>query len=88
MADLSRISKDMEVIGADGAHLGTVDDVVGNRIKLTKTGSGTHGDHHHYVSGGLVAEVEGNRVRLSATGASALLLEEERSGEPLIDQHD
>ena len=30
----------MEVIGADGVHVGTVDKVEGGRIKLTKKDSG------------------------------------------------
>jgi len=68
MADLSMITEHMEVIGADGAHIGTVDKVEGNRIKLTKADSGSHSDHHHYIAGGLVAGVEGNQVRLSANG--------------------
>jgi hypothetical protein len=85
MADLSQITEHMEVIGADGAHVGTVDEVEGNRIKLTKADSGSHQDHHHYISGGLVAAIEGNAVRLSASGASAALLEEEEGGEPLAD---
>jgi hypothetical protein len=80
MSDLSQITEHMEVIGADGVHLGTVDKIEGDRIKLTKADGGAHG-HHHYISGGLVAEVEGNQVRLSASGANAVLLEEEESGE-------
>jgi hypothetical protein len=80
MADLSRIREHMEVIGADGVHLGTVDKVEGDRIKLIKADSGTHSDHHHYVSGGLVADIEGNKVRLSANGDVAVLLEEEKDG--------
>ncbi len=74
MADLSQIQKDAEVIGADGVHVGTVDHVSGDRIKLTRKDSSDH--HHHYVSGGLVAEVEGTRVRLSANAANAILLED------------
>jgi hypothetical protein len=82
MADLSQIREHMKVIGADGAPVGTVDAVEGDRIKLTKgdSGQGSHEGHHHYVPGGLVAEVEGDQVRLSATGANAAtFLEEERS---------
>lgn len=88
MADLSAIKEHMDIIGADGVHVGTVDKVDGNRIKMTKadSGSGSHGSHHHYLSGGLVAAVEGNQVRLSAAGAAALLLEEEQGGEPLADK--
>lgn len=83
--NLEQIQPHMDVIGADGVHLGTVDRVEANRIKLTKADSGSHGDHHHYISGGLVAAVEGNNVRLSANAAEAALLEEEEGGEPLAD---
>ena len=78
MAEASDIREHMQVIGADGVPVGTVDHVDGDRIKLTKThAQGAHGEHHHYISLGLVAEVEGDTVRLSATGANAVLFEEE-----------
>ena len=86
MADLSRVKEHMEIIGADGVHVGTVDKVDGNRIKMTKGDSGSHGDHHHYVAGGLVATVEGNKVRLSANGDAAAMLEEEEDGGALADK--
>jgi hypothetical protein len=85
MADLSRIREHMEIIGADGVHLGTVDKVEGDRIKMIRADSGSHGDHHHFLSGGLVAAVEGNQVRLAANADAAVLLEEERSGEAIAD---
>ena len=68
---MTEIKEHMEVIGADGVHVGTVDKVEGNRIKLTKkdSGEGSHKGHHHYIDRGLVAGVEGDKVRLSATGA-------------------
>ena len=68
MSGVSGIKEHMQVIGADGAPVGTVDKVEGNRIKLTKqdSGEGHHKGHHHYIDGGLVAEVEGDKVRLSA----------------------
>ena len=79
MADASAIKEHMEVIGADGVHVGTVDHVEVDRIKLTKkdSGEGSHKGHHHYISGGLVAEVEDGTVRLSANGDVAVTLEEE-----------
>lgn len=85
MADASAIKEHMEVIGADGVHVGTVDHVEGDRIKLTKKDSGaeiegaegSHEGHHHYISLGLVAGVEGDQVRLSATAANAVAFEEE-----------
>lgn len=79
MVDVSQIREHMEVIGADGVHVGTVDHVDGNRIKLTKqdSGQGSHEGHHHYISTGLIADIEGDTVRLSATGANAVTFEEE-----------
>jgi hypothetical protein len=79
MADASAIKDHMEVIGADGVHVGTVDHVDGNRIKLVKadSGTGSHEGHHHYISLGLVAEVEGDKVRLSANADVAVTFEEE-----------
>lgn len=87
MVDTSQIAEHMEVIGADGVHLGTVDKIEGDRIKLTKADSGSHPDHHHYISQGLIADIEGNQVRLSATGASAVLFEEEKDGGALADKN-
>jgi hypothetical protein len=83
MVDVSQIREHMEVIGADGVHLGTVDKVEGERIKLTRKDSGTHGHegHHHYVSRGLVATIEGDQVRLSANADVAATFEEEQSGQ-------
>lgn len=80
MTGTDGIREDMEVIGADGAHIGTVDRVEGDRIKLTKrdSGQGSHEGHHHYISIGLIATVEGDRVRLSANGDVAVQFEEER----------
>jgi hypothetical protein len=82
MTDSSAIREHMEVIGADGVHIGTVDRVEGSRIKLTKedSGQGTHQGHHHYISTALVAEVKGNKVRLSANADVAVSFEEEADG--------
>jgi hypothetical protein len=85
MTDLSQIKEHMDVIGADGVHVGTVDHVEGDRIKLTKKdsgadveeGQGSHAGHHHYISKGLIAGVEGNTVRLSANADVAVSFEEE-----------
>ncbi|HEY0130258.1 MAG TPA: DUF2171 domain-containing protein [Allosphingosinicella sp.] len=79
MSATDSIREHMEVIGADGVHVGTVDHVEGNRIKLTKadSGQGSHEGHHHYISLGLVATVEGDQVRLSANADVAVQFEEE-----------
>ena len=73
--DHSAIKEDMNVIGADGVHIGTVDHLDGERIKLTKADS-VDGKHHH-LPAGLVAAVEGDTVRLSANAANAVDLFEE-----------
>ncbi len=80
---IDQIREHMEVIGADDVHVGTVDKVEGNRIKLTKadSGMGSHAGHHHYISTGLVAAVDDNRVQLSANAAVAVQFEEEENGE-------
>ncbi len=76
MADLSQVQEHADVIGADGVHVGTVDHVLGDRIKLTRTDSGD--GRHHYIAGGLVAEVEGGgTVRLSADADVAVTFEED-----------
>ena len=79
MSGVSGIKEHMEVIGADGVHVGTVDKFEGGRIKLTKkdSGEGSHKGHHHYISGGLVADVEDGTVRLSANADVAVTFEEE-----------
>lgn len=82
MAGFEDIQEHMEVIGADGVHVGTVDHIDGDRIKLTKkdSGEGSHEGHHHYISRGLVATVEDDQVRLSANADVAVTFEEEESG--------
>ncbi len=83
MTDISQIKEHMNVIGADGVHVGTVDHVAkgpgGDRIKLTKadSGEGAHEGHHHYIPAGLIADVEGDQVRLSANADVAVTFEEE-----------
>lgn len=85
MVDISQVTEHMNIIGADGVHVGTVDKVEGNRIKLTKSDSGSHGDHHHYISEGLIAGIEGDTVRLSANADVAVTFEEEESGNSIAD---
>lgn len=44
MFEKLRIKEHMEIAGSDGEHVGTVDKVEGETIKLTKTDSA---DHQH-----------------------------------------
>lgn len=63
---MNEIKEHMTVVGKDGGHVGTVDGVEGNRIKLTKGSDG----QHHYVDKNLVASVEGDSVKLSMDATS------------------
>ena len=85
MSGFEDIREHMEVIGADGVHIGTVDRVEENRIKLIRADSGIgHEEHHQFIPRGLVAEVEGDQVRLTARGdVVADLFEQEESGTPI-----
>jgi len=71
--DLSQIKQHVEGIGADGIHVGTVDQIHGNRLKLKEDDSADH--RHHYVSAGPIAEIDGGIVRLSANADLAVTLE-------------
>ena len=68
MSNLENVREHMQVIDAEGAPVGKIDGIEGDRIKLTRdsSGSGSHEAHHHFVPAGLVADVEGDIVRLSA----------------------
>lgn len=69
----SDIKEHMEVVGADGVHVGTVDCVEMGRIVLAKH-DGAHGQlkHHRSLPIDLVADIDGDRVRLSANGDVAV----------------
>ena len=63
---MAEIKQHMKIVGKDGAPVGTVDQVEGDRIKLTRKDSPAgHGDHHHYIDKKLVGSVEGDTVKLS-----------------------
>ena len=62
----SKIREHMAVIGSDGGHVGTVDRLEEDRIKLTRQDDpGGRAMHHHYLPVSAVASVEGDEVRLS-----------------------
>ncbi len=69
MADTSRIQDHMEVVGSDGGHVGTVDHLDGQRIKLTKTDEAA-GGQHHYIHIDSIADV-GEKVTLNRTASEA-----------------
>ena len=75
-----QIREHMEVIGADGQHVGTVDHIDGEQIKLTKSDSdmASGSAQHRYLPLSQVASVEGDKVRLSGSGAGGSGMDQDR----------
>lgn len=67
MFEKLRIKQHMEVTDAAGQHLGTVDDVQEDRIKLTKSDSADGA--HHYVAIDEIEKIEDNRIYLKQASA-------------------
>lgn len=57
-----RIKEHMEVVDSTGRHVGTVDEVEDNRIKLTRSDS--NDGAHHMLDWETVDRIEDNRVYL------------------------
>lgn len=70
MVDTKQIREHLEVIASDGQHVGTVDHLDGNSIKLTKSDRGA-GGQHHWLPLNLVQEIEGEKVKLSVSQTEA-----------------
>ncbi|MFB0612770.1 DUF2171 domain-containing protein [Aurantiacibacter poecillastricola] len=62
MFEKIRIKEHMEVTNFEGQHVGTVDDVEDDRIKLTRTDSDDN--MHHYMPMDSVDRIDDNRVYL------------------------
>ncbi|KHK89457.1 DUF2171 domain-containing protein [Novosphingobium malaysiense] len=62
MFEKLRIHEHMEVATNTGQHVGTVDEVKDDRIKLTRTDSSDGA--HHYVALDSVDKIDDNRVYL------------------------
>ena len=66
---LRQAKEHQEVVGSDGAHVGTVDHVRGDRILLTKTDKDA-GGHHHSIPSAWIQSVD-DRVHLAKTAEQA-----------------
>ncbi|API58386.1 hypothetical protein BSL82_02920 [Tardibacter chloracetimidivorans] len=67
---LTQARENMEVVGSDGEHVGKVDKVRGDRIKLAKNDEDA-GGRHHYVPCSWIQSVESNKVTLNRTADQA-----------------
>lgn len=61
-----QIREHQEVVDSSGNHVGTVDHVQGDQIKLARKDSDD--GQHHYVQLSQVAGIEGDKVRLRERG--------------------
>ena len=68
--DPAKIEERMEVRGSDGGHVGTVEKVEGDRIRLARTDEAAGGEHH-YLHLDMVEAVADGAVRLTRTAAQA-----------------
>ena len=77
---LKQVDEHQEVMGSDGAHVGTVDHVRGDRILLTKSDRDA-GGHHHSIPSSWIQMVD-DKVHLAKTAEQAKQAwrDEERSG--------
>ena len=70
MIDATQITERMEVVGSDAGHVGTVDHVQGQRLKLTRTDPAASGEHH-FIHLDSVETIADGRVILNRTAAQA-----------------
>lgn len=69
-SSLSQVQEHMDVVGSDGAHVGKVDKVVGDRIILARNDPEAGGEHH-WIPSRWIDTVEGETVKLEKTAAQA-----------------
>ena len=65
MVNTTEIKDQMEVKGSDGKHIGTVDAIEGERVRLASGGM------YHYINLDMVDSVRDGEVRLNRTAADA-----------------
>jgi len=65
MFEKIRIKEHMEIANAHGQHIGTVDAVEGDNIKLTKSDSSDN--MHHLIPVDDVEKIDDNRIYLKST---------------------
>jgi hypothetical protein len=76
---LGRVTEHMDVVGSDGAHVGTVDKVRGDRIVLTKSDSDAGGRHHSIPSRWIRSVDDKVTIARTADEAHAHWRDEERN---------
>lgn len=70
MMHVNQIREGLKVVGSDRGHVGTVDALAGQLLKLKKSGPASGGTHY-YLDIGLIADIEGDTVQLLVTADDA-----------------
>lgn len=70
MMHVQDIHEGLEVVGSDGGHVGTVDALVGQLLKLKKNDPASGGTHH-FLDIGFIAAIENETVKLLITADDA-----------------
>lgn len=68
--DTSKIREHMKVVGSDRAHVGTIDHVEGDQIKLTRNDPQANGVHH-LIPSNWIDRIEGDQVFLDRSAEQA-----------------
>ena len=71
MMFVEQIREGQSVVGSDGGHVGTVDGLAGQLLKLKKSDP-TSGGVHHFLDIALVTAVDGDTIRLIVPAAEAM----------------
>lgn len=69
--DTTQIKEHMEVVGSDGEHVGIVDHLDGDNIKLTHHDSQADGKHHFLPISAIASVGEFVTLSMSASEAKA-----------------
>ncbi|QJU58959.1 DUF2171 domain-containing protein [Sphingomonas sp. AP4-R1] len=85
---LAQVQEHQEVVGSDGQHVGTVDHVRGDRIKLTKSDQDARGHHHSIPSSWLVSVDDKITISKTADQAKAHWRDEDRNSGDLFGRDD
>jgi hypothetical protein len=82
MTDKSLIVAQAEILGSCGNHVGTVDHLEGDFIKLTKEDSAD--GRHHYLPVAAVADIQDGKITtvVNRTATLSLLQDNPEPGEP------
>lgn len=88
MVDINNIKSGMEIVGADGVHMGVVAAIEGDRIKMEPKEAAHEGkaSHSHYIPIVDVISTDEGKVWISGNAdRAAWNFEQEKSGKPASD---